>query len=312
MNGNHKHIGRIRQTFIYLGKLVRMFIFQNDWKVLPMAAAIAGLVSMAIGKGLFTTMEGTLQGALAMSCVCIWNGFFNSIQSICRERPILKREHRAGLHISSYLAAHLIYQMLLCILQVIIMIYVCAHTGVIFPEKGVISDAFIPELFITLFLLTYASDVLALAVSAVVRNTTAAMTVMPFLLIVQLVFAGFFSMPSSLSGVSDLMITSHGIEGLCTIGRYNELPAVVIWNRAVAAGNTSIGGLFTVQDVLRLVEDYGAKDLVLSKLGEASRNPAYASTPDNLLSCWGYLICFVSIYAIFALIFLEFIDRDQR
>ena len=38
-----KHRGRFSQVFIYLGKLFRMFIFQNDWKVFPMAAVIAGL-----------------------------------------------------------------------------------------------------------------------------------------------------------------------------------------------------------------------------------------------------------------------------
>ena len=118
---NLKHTGHISQTVIYLGKLFRMFIFQNDWKVLPMSAVIAGLVSFAVGKNLFRTMEGTLTGTFALSCVCIWNGFFNSIQSVCRERAIIKREHRSGLHISSYVAAHMIYQSLLCVLQVFVM-----------------------------------------------------------------------------------------------------------------------------------------------------------------------------------------------
>ena len=36
-----KHSGRLPQMIIYLGKLFRMFIFQNDWKVLPMSAIIA-------------------------------------------------------------------------------------------------------------------------------------------------------------------------------------------------------------------------------------------------------------------------------
>ena len=49
------HIGHVSQTFIYLGKLFRMFLFQNDWKVLPMSAIIAGLVSFAVGKPLFKT-----------------------------------------------------------------------------------------------------------------------------------------------------------------------------------------------------------------------------------------------------------------
>ena len=123
-----KHTGRFPQMIIYLGKLFRMFIFQNDWKVLPMSAIIAGLVSFAVGGSLFKTMEGTMMGTFALACVCIWNGFFNSIQVVCRERAIIKREHRSGLHITSYIAAHVIYQAVLCMAQSAITLIVL-HCG---------------------------------------------------------------------------------------------------------------------------------------------------------------------------------------
>ena len=38
-----RYRGRIAQIRICLGKLLRMFLYQNDWKALPMAAIIAGL-----------------------------------------------------------------------------------------------------------------------------------------------------------------------------------------------------------------------------------------------------------------------------
>ena len=103
-----RHKGRLAQTGIYLGKFLRMFIYQSDWKVLPMAAIIAGVVTFVVGSNLFVTQEGTLTGSFALVCVCIWNGFFNSIQVVCREREIIKREHRAGLHMSSYVGAQMI------------------------------------------------------------------------------------------------------------------------------------------------------------------------------------------------------------
>ena len=112
-----KYKGGLAQTRIYLGKFLRMFVFQNDWKVLPMGAFIAGVVTFVVGQNVFVTQEGTLTGSFALVCVCIWNGFFNSIQVVCRERDIVKREHRAGMHITSYVAAHMIYQAFLCILQ---------------------------------------------------------------------------------------------------------------------------------------------------------------------------------------------------
>ena len=152
-----------------------------------MSAVIAAMVSMAVGGGLFPTMEGTLQGALALACVGIWNGFFNSIQVICRERAIIKREHRAGLHITSYVLAHLIFQILLCAAQTCITIYVLHKMGVVYPSEGIILDTFIADFAVTLFLITY-TVMLALMISAMVQTTTTAMTVR--LLLITMVFAG--------------------------------------------------------------------------------------------------------------------------
>ena len=50
-----RYRGRIAQIRICLGKLLRMFLYQNDWKALPMAAIIAGLVTFAVGNNLFKT-----------------------------------------------------------------------------------------------------------------------------------------------------------------------------------------------------------------------------------------------------------------
>ena len=118
-----KHKGRFAQMRIYLGKLLRMFAYQNDWKVLPMGAFIAAVVTLVVGANMFVNQEGTVNGAFALTCVCIWNGFFNSIQVVCRERAVVKREHRAGLHMSSYIAAHMIYQFILCLAQFLTAIF---------------------------------------------------------------------------------------------------------------------------------------------------------------------------------------------
>ena len=147
MTGHHR--GRIAQVPIYLGKNFRMFIYQTDWKVLPMSALIAALIAFVVGENMFVTMEGQFQCSLALTCVCIWNGFFNSIQSVCRERPIIKREHRAGMHISSYVTAHLIYQMFLCAAQALITVSVCKTVGIKFPTEGFITPWFLADIWIT-------------------------------------------------------------------------------------------------------------------------------------------------------------------
>ena len=50
-----RHTGRSSQVLIYLGKQLRFFINESDWKVLPMAAVIAGLVAMVIRNASLST-----------------------------------------------------------------------------------------------------------------------------------------------------------------------------------------------------------------------------------------------------------------
>ncbi len=315
-----KHRGRIRQFVIYLYKFFRLFVLQNDWKVLPMSAIIAGMVSMAVGKNLFVTMEGTFQGAFALTCVCIWNGFFNSIQSICRERAVIKREHRAGMHITSYVAAHMVYQAFLCAAQCIITIIVLYKTNVNAVNESVFTNAGIPnanifteELFITLFLVTYTADLMALMISAIVHSQMAAMTVMPFMLIIQLVFSGFIALPESLSDISSLMLSKWGVQSLGVISDYNSMPAVMVWNKMYSSGEkVDIGGGVTLKDAMQFISDQGMQNTVLEKLGQANQRADFASTVKNLSDCWSALFILAVVFVAVTVISLEFIDRDKR
>ena len=308
-----RHSGRGFQTIIYLGKLFRMFLFQNDWKVLPMAAVIAGLVSFAVGSNLYKTMEGTLMGTFALACICVWNGFFNSIQVICRERAIIKREHRSGLHISSYVAAHMIYQALLCILQVIITIVVCSFMQVKLPEKSLITPWPLVDFGITLFFITYCADMLALLISALSRTTTTAMTIMPFLLIIQLLFSGgFFSLPQEAMPLTNLTATKWGLTALCAQGDYNSLPMVSVWNNALKMKDIDVDGEKPLLDAFRMIEENNYRDELLMKSAELNQKPEYNFDSGIVIKCWIWLIAWTFVYVAIAVGLLELIDKDKR
>ena len=248
--------GRLEQVRIYLGKLLRMFIYQNDWKVLPMAALVAGMVALVIRDGMFRFLEGTLEGSFALVFVGIWNGCFNSIQVICRERAIIKREHRSGMHISSYIIAHMIYQALLCLAQSILTVYICSIIGVQFPEKGSFTNYIKIDVAVCIFLITYAADMMALWISSIARTTTTAMTVMPFILIFQLVFSGgIFDLPDWSSPVSAVTVSHSGMQCVAAIGRYNELPMVSGWNSLMSMRNETVTFTFTVGQALDYMAD---------------------------------------------------------
>ena len=248
-----RHTGRLSQVRIYLGKQLRFFINENDWKVLPMAAIIAGLVGMVIRRRFWLNMEGDLIGAFALACVAIWNGCFNSIQCVCRERGIIKREHRSGMHISSYIAAHMIYQFLLCVAQTAITMFVLRQLGVQIPRLsgGTITSFAILDLGITFFLITYAADMMSLFLSSISHTTTGAMTLMPFILIFQLVFSGgIIPLPEWSRPLSNFTISNYGIKAIASLSGYNELPMNAVWTTLSGMKGSEIGGTVTVGDIV--------------------------------------------------------------
>ena len=252
------HTGRGSQVMIYLGKQLRFFINENDWKVLPMAAIIAGLVSMVIRKRFFVNMEGSLIGAFALTCVAIWNGCFNSIQAVCRERAIIKREHRSGMHISAYIAAHMIYQLLLCTAQTGLTMFVIRQLGVPIPKEGFITPWMLADIGITMLLITYAADMMSLFLSSISRTTTGAMTLMPFVLIFQLIFSGgIIPLPAWSQPISNYTISNYGIRALASQSDYNNKPMTAVWNTLSGMKGTEVGGSVSLGQILDALDTPG-------------------------------------------------------
>ena len=278
-----RHRGRGAQVWIYLGKMIRMFVYQSDWKVLPMSAVIAGLVGLVIRNKIFVTMEGTLLGSFALVMVCIWNGCFNSIQAICRERDVIKREHRSGMHISSYIAAHMFYQAMLCSLQAGITLYVTNLVGVEYPAQGLLTRWLVLEFGFSMFIISFASDMLSLWVSALSRNTTTAMTIMPFVLIFQLVFSGgMFDLPEWTHAITPFTVSNAGLNLLCTQADYNDLPIKTIWEQVEKMQDKEFTAEISVGKVLTLLQNEDIETVAEIRrmpvdealYGEASLDPA--------------------------------------
>ena len=306
-NAKVKHTEWFGQIWIYLGKLFRIFMNERNWKVFPMALIVSVIVA-SVCNNVFVNMEGTQVGALAFACVCIWNGFFNSIQSVCKERPIIKREHRAGMHISSYIIANMIYQAFLCLGQTAIQIGVYKLFNFPFPEVGPVSGRFLIDFSITLFIITYAADMMALMVSCIVKSTTAAMTVVPFLLIIQLIFSGVaFTLEGAADKFSQLTISRWGIRSICTVANYNSLPSVTLY--------AAVNKLTTVPEIA-MIYKYIRQSKMWDIIGEASQanlqNPEYVFTMKNVLTEWGVLTAMGLLFAVVGALFLKQIDKDSR
>ncbi len=418
-----RHRGRIRQIGIFFPKFLRLFLYQRDWTVLPMAALIGGIVGFVISSYFMITMEGTMTGAFVLVCICVWNGSFNSIQVICRERDVVKREHRSGMHISSYILAHMMYQLVLCLLQTIITVAVTYYVGVKYPTEGIFTKWFLLDFGITILLITYAADMLSLWISALAHTTTIAMTTLPFMLLCQLIFSGgMIPLPDIVNPIASLTVACPGfkamaaqadtnakpygsinamlntVEGMdlevkMTVGEIlnllretdNEsikdlrdtevstyvtfgdiLDQLIVSDQFSELRAENMTGFMTVGDFLTVLkeadfmykykdmeiggkttlgkivdfmaedpsmEEFRAKEVVIKttvgkamdlvgkkKLRRQIRERAtkmnyhseYEHTGENILRNWMHLIVFIAVYALLAVITLEFVDKDKR
>ena len=260
---------------------------------------------------MFINMEGTAYAAFAITCVCLWNGVFNSIQVVCKERGIIKREHRAGLHISSYLLSHMAYQAMICLVQVLIILAVFLVFGVHMPSGSAVTGSFVVDLTITMFLITYCSDMLGLMISCIVHTPMAAMTILPFVLIVQLVYANFvIPLDEVGQALSNGTITKWSIQTVCTVSDYNSQESSVLLTALNTMNNEDPDSLVSrVQNVLAIDEvSHEVGTLTASQL----QKKEYTFTAGNVLKNWGILLGFTVLYILIGLLFLERVDHDKR
>ena len=162
-----------------------------------------------------------------------------------------------------------------------------------------------------MFLITYASDMLGLMISCIVHTPMTAMTVMPFVLIVQLVYANFV-IPLDTIGqaLSNGTITKWGIQSVCTVADYNSQESTVLMTALNTMNNDDPESLVSrVQKVLQIEEvSHKVGTLTASQL----QNDKYVFSSGNVLVNWGILTGFAILYAAVGVIFLEQVDRDRR
>lgn len=321
---------RARQIKIYIGKHFRLFKTEKGWKVIIFAAIIAGLIFAIMSDMLFHNDTNTEMGLFTIISACIWVGIFNSIQSVCKERDIIKREHRGGLHISAYIISHMVYQSVISFVEAILFL-ICMIVFCETPDYSLVGNIYL-EYFITFFLVIYASDVLALAISSIVKSPSTAMTVMPFLLIIQLLFAGvLFNLGDSIAmkTVAKMTISNWGLNAAGTSADYNSLDSyarqqinedqiargvkTVLENKVDESGNPILNEYYYNSD--QEVLDKEIKSMVSDVMDESFKKGVvkkYEYTTGNLTKQWLALLVHIVCYAAIGIVALEFVDKDKR
>ena len=271
----NRYSSRSKQIKIYFGKLVREFLLREGWKSMLTAFVIILLLSFTMSENLFSKDTSTRTGMFVLLCACIWNGVFNSIESICRERDIIKHEHRGGMYLSAYIMAHAEFEFLICLGESFITWLLLI---IRYRENIGAAGMAVPRCiayFVTILLVTFAADAMGIMISSIVKSTNTAMKVMPFVLIIQMAFANvLLEIPGRLGLISWLTISRWGSDAIRTIAFSKDV---------IKNGNRRLA-------MMNLPHD----------------------DPVHFALCWLVLIAFSLITLLIACAALRSVDRDQR
>ena len=203
-----------------------LHILRNDkvrLMLLLLQAPILGLLISFVADGKqFEQLEMTKSLLFALSCSAFWVGTLNSIQEICKERVILRREYMTGLRLDSYILSKLLVMGLVCMVQATLLTLVFVLT-VGAPDEGIMLPAVL-EFFLVIFFTAFAATAMGLFVSSLFKNADRAMTVAPLLLMPQLLFSGLlFKLSGATEAVSWIVACRFSMEGLGTTANLNGL-----------------------------------------------------------------------------------------
>ena len=242
----------------------------------------------------FVTVENTFKSyfdaqsmLFCLSCAGIWVGLMNSIQEVCKERNIVRREYMSDVRLSSYICSKLAVQTLLAMLQCGLMLTVFVLT-IGKPEKGVLFPDSTAEMMITLVLITVSSSTLGLLVSSLVQNTDRAMVFAPIILIPQLLFSGILF---KLEGVTEVLswacVSRWGMQAFSNTANLNG----VLWN--------SLSLKYKSEDMLQQAYDL-------------NKNSLYAHSAGNLLFTWGVMVLTIIVFCFISATVLRSVKNDKR
>ncbi|MDO5346289.1 MAG: FHA domain-containing protein [Lachnospiraceae bacterium] len=217
---------RLSQILILIMRY--MELIKNDLQRLLLLFAqpvlIAILLSVVANENAFYLYDDTKSILFSLSCAGIWIGLFNSIQEICKERAILKREYMGNLKLSYYTFSKFFVQTLLGAVQALLMTAI--FSGMVgHPAEGILFADPFAETFVTVWLTIEASMAIGFVISALVRNGDRAMTMAPFVLIIQLLFSGIlFRLEGAGSKIAYFTVSKWSVESLGSIAVLNDLP----------------------------------------------------------------------------------------
>ncbi len=284
-----------------LGTLVRRYaklILNDPFRMallIGQALLLACLIAFVTGDGCFKVYENTKSCLFALSCAAFWIGILDSIQEVCKERPIFERETDSGIRIPSYLLSKLVVLGVLCLVQAALFTITFACSMGVFgyaPSE----PWFVPlsvQLFATSAFIMLSAMCLGLLVSSIFKNPDRAIACAPLLIMPQILFAGVVvELEGVVETISYFVTCRWGMSGYGT-----------------AAGLTMLQKAL-VGKVVNGTEVKASWDL--SALSPAADEAMYGQGVFGILSAWSVMIVTSALFVGLCMLLLRIGVRKKR
>lgn len=271
-----------KQVSIYFSKFLRLLINKKSLFFVSEAILLPFIISIAFNANeVFNKYHITRTSSIMFISAALWIGLFNSVTSICNERKVIKFEYQIkGLSLPSYVAARVLTELVLCLAEAVLMI----GTIVILYPHAQGNGSQIVLFGVTLFLVIFTSDMLSLLISAFVKKSSQAMTAMPLVLMVQLLFSNFLQ-------------------------SLDEKIPFLVWISHATITRWGTKAFFRIANMNNLVPSQGHTDWqVYQKDGVGT----YAYDLLAILGNWGVLIAFSALFMVATSLVLTSVRKDAR
>lgn len=228
---HHGVRGAVRTRLRHVRVLTRRYVEliaadRRNLALLLLQAPVIGALLVLVSRPDSLTTGGRFQAkkiTFMLATIGVWFGVINAAREICKESTVFRRERLAGVRPSSYLLSKLGVLSLLVVIQSALLL------AVVFlrlepPATGVMLPAMV-ELFITLTLAGLAGIALGLCISAVASTPDKATSLIPIVLVPQVIFAGLvFRMSGITELLSRLTASRWAMDALSATADTNNMP----------------------------------------------------------------------------------------
>jgi ABC transport system ATP-binding/permease protein len=197
----------------------------NMLVLLLQAPIIGGILALVAGQNIFASGKSPAnaqQVLFVLSIAAVWLGCSNAAKEITKETPIYMRERLVNLRVVPYVMSKVVVLSLLCLVQSVMLAGIVMLGAGVPPTGGLLPPAV--EMIVGVWLTTMGGLGMGLLISAMASNVDKATSIVPIILVPQIILAGVvFELKDSGEVLSYVTISKWSIDTLGTTADVNRM-----------------------------------------------------------------------------------------